>query len=308
MTTTFSPIPLAPDFYQLGTPFFPMYLSLGEDAMLIEGGISATFDIVVDQINALGVAPQRIKYIALTHTHTDHIGAVPRLKVRWPHLKTIGSPLAAKVLCNGHLLKQFKGVDGSISKIMQSKAEIHKIPDDLNEYDFKVDLIAQDNDRIDLGNGVAWTVHAIPGHSACQIAFHEEKAGHLAIGDATGFFNPEAGVFWPNYFESLPKYVYSIRKLARLNANRVVLSHHGCIDDGIDAFFENALTSTEAYHREMIERIAGGERLEDIALEKAKWVQSIADHMPFGIMTVLCQLLIKQSHKKNGNGDLHFKL
>jgi glyoxylase-like metal-dependent hydrolase (beta-lactamase superfamily II) len=310
MTAKFNPITVTPTFYQLGTPFFPMYLSIGKDAMLIEGGISATFDIVVEQIALLGIAPERIKYIALTHTHTDHIGALPRFKALWPHLKSIGSPLAAKILSGDNLLTSFKGDDSNISKIMQAKEEIQEIPPDLAEYNFKVDIIANDQDRFDLGNGVVWTAHAIPGHSACQIAYYEEKEGNLAIGDATGFYNPEEDVFWPNYFNSLSKYSDSIKKLARFQAQRIALSHNGIIvgDVNIYAFFERALKAAGAYHQEMLEHIEKGADPEAIALEKAKWVHSIADHMPFNIMPVLCRLMIKLSQKEIGNGGLNFQL
>ena len=308
MSKRFDPITLTPNFYQLGTPFFPMYLSVGRDAMLIEGGISATFDIVVDQIREMGINPERIKYVALTHTHSDHIGALPRLRKTWPHLKALGSPLAAKVLQNGDILKEFKGLDTSLSKIMQSKSEIENIPEELYDYNFQVDSVVNDNDRIDLGDGISWTAHVIPGHSACQAAYYEEKEGNLAIGDATGFYNPEKEVFWPNYFDSLPKYISSIRKLARFGANRIVLSHNGCIEGDTNGFLARALESTGAYHREMIDRTQAGENPKDIAMEKAQWVQSIADHMPFNVMPFLCRHLISMSQKENGNGDLDFNL
>ena len=93
-----NPITITQSFYQLGTPSFPAYLSLGDNGMLIEGGTGATFAIITEQIEELGIEPERIKYLTLTHTHPDHIGAMPHLKRQWPHLKIVASPIAAKIL------------------------------------------------------------------------------------------------------------------------------------------------------------------------------------------------------------------
>jgi len=92
------PITVTSHFYQLGTPAFPAYLSMGEEGMIIEGGTGPTSNIIVKQIEALGIDPQHIKYIVLTHTHADHIGAVPHLKIRWPHLKVLASSKGANAL------------------------------------------------------------------------------------------------------------------------------------------------------------------------------------------------------------------
>jgi alpha-L-fucosidase 2 len=49
-----SPIEITPNFYQLGTPPFPAYLSIGEDVMIIEGGTGPTTEIIIKQIETLG--------------------------------------------------------------------------------------------------------------------------------------------------------------------------------------------------------------------------------------------------------------
>jgi len=62
-----------PEFYQLGTQDFPVYLSMGDDGMIIEGGTGAFFPLIVNQIKELGIAPERIKYLALTpHPSRPH--------------------------------------------------------------------------------------------------------------------------------------------------------------------------------------------------------------------------------------------
>ena len=263
------PITVTPNFYQLATPAFPVYLSMGEEGMIIEGGTGPTSNIIVKQIEELGIDPQRIKYIVLTHTHADHIGAVPHLKILWPHLNVLASAMAAKTLSKAEMLKEFLWVDGNIANLMKGKGEIAELPAVLKDYDFKVDTIVKEGDRIDLGSGIGWTVYNAPGHSPCHIALYEEKEDTLIIGDTTGFYVPVKDVFWPNYFDSLESYLSSIRKLSTLNAKRLALSHNCVIAGNVGKHFEKALAATESYHTKLLKKINAGEDAEKVALENA---------------------------------------
>jgi glyoxylase-like metal-dependent hydrolase (beta-lactamase superfamily II) len=298
------PISITRSFYQLGTPSFPAYLSLGDNAMLIEGGTGATFAIIVEQIKELGIEPERIKYIALTHTHPDHIGAVPHLKRLWPHLKIAASSLAAKLLKSQRMIKEFRENDRTISEIMINKGEIAELPPELENYIFEVDKVVQEGDRLELGSGIVWTVHHTPGHSPCHISLYEEKEGTLAIGDATGFYVPEKGVFWPNCFDSLEAYCNSIRKLAALPARRGALSHNTVVDGWLEGYFQKAIKATESYHLEMLERLGKGEDPEKIALDKAKWVNSLTDIQTFEVMYNLAKLMLARSQSESGKKKL----
>ena len=301
---TFNPIKITQNFYQLGTSSFPAYLSLGEKGMIIEGGTGATFKIIVDQIEELGIDPSRIKFIVLTHTHADHIGAVPHLKSIWPHVKILASPVAAKTVSKKEMYKGFLYIDQAISEILKGKGEIASLPPALQDYSFAVDQVLEDGDTIDLGAGISWTVYHAPGHSPCHIALFEAREGTLDIGDTTGFYVPEKDFFWPNYFESLEKYCDSIRKLSRLPAQRIVLSHNCGIDGGVKKHFEKALKATEHYHQELIRRIKAGEDPEAIALEKAQWVSSFTDIQPFEAILGLAKLLIKRSQQEADKPNL----
>ncbi len=302
------PKTITPHFYQLGTPFFPAYLSVGEDAMLIEGGTGATSEIIVSQTRDLGIEPGRIKYIALTHTHGDHIGALPYLKSLWPHLKVIGGKRAPKFLESEKMKDHFFWLDDSISQIMKGKGEIAQLPEKLREYEFHVDIVVEEGQSVDLGSGVVWTAYNTPGHSNCHVSWRETHEEILIIGDAIGFHNPRENAFWPNYFVSLSDYCKSIRKLGGLSAKKAALSHNGVINSDVKKFLQRAMAATEAYHLEMIERSSKGEDPKAIALEKANWVNSIADHMPFRIMEPMCRLLINHSLSEAGNPELSFEL
>jgi 2-aminobenzoylacetyl-CoA thioesterase len=288
-------VQLTPHLYRLGTPAFPAYLSMGDDGMIVEGGTGPTFRIMVDQIRELGIDPERIKHIVLTHTHPDHIGAVPHFQRAWPHIHLHTSAVGAKILGKTELFKQFLLVDLGIAQLMKAKTEIDSLPDPVKQYHFKVDSVVKEGDRIHLGQGIVWHVYETPGHSPCHISLYEGKEKTLVLGDSTGFYVPQKDVFWPNYFESLEKYCESIKKLARLQADRALLSHNAVIRGGVRRHLEKAMAATGKYHRETVERINGGEAPEKIAMEKARFVDSLTDIQPFRIMYDMCELMIRNS-------------
>ena len=294
------PIEITPYFYQLGTKQFPAYLSICDEAMIIEGGTGPTTQIILDQIQQIGLDPQRIRYIALTHTHSDHIGAIPRLKRIWPWIKIVTSKKGADILKGNGILKEFLWIDRNITDLLKRKKEIEKAPEQLDNYDFGVDIVLKEGDKIDLGSGIVWHVHETPGHSPCHLAYFEEKEESLVIGDATGFYVPEKDVFWPNYFDSLEEYLNSIKKLSQLGAKRGVLSHNCVIEGNLTRYFDRAIEATLEYHEEMLRRVKDGENREEIAVDKANWVNSITDIQPYKVMLNLSKLLIKRSHEAKG--------
>ena len=214
--------------------------------------------------------------------------------------------MGAKILVKTELFKQFQLIDLGIAQLMKAKSEIDAMPEPVEDYAFRVDSVLKEGDRIDLGAGIVWNVYETPGHSPCHITLFEKKEGTLALGDTTGFYVPEKDVFWPNYFESLDKYCSSIRKLATLPAKRAILSHNAVIEGDVRKHLEKAMKATEEYHHELMTRLESGEISEEIAMDKARFVDSLTDIQPFSIMYDLCKLMIKNS-SVNGKED-HFTL
>jgi 2-aminobenzoylacetyl-CoA thioesterase len=300
------PIALTANLFQLGTQAFPAFLSLGEIGMLIEGGTGPTFPIILEQIRSLGINPERIKYIVLTHTHADHIGGIPHFKRVWPHVNVIASTGADKIFQKRDLFHEYLLADTAIAQMMKAKDEIDDLPPFLTEYHFGLDSTVKEGDKIDLGNGVVWDVYETPGHSPCHICFLERVEGTLVVGDATGFYVPEKDAFWPNYFVSLADYLNSIRKMAMLPAKRAVLSHNCVLYGKVREHLQYAMGATEKYHREILARLAAGESAEKIAIDKARFVDGITDIQPFRVMYDLSRLLINRSQK--ADADISFTL
>ncbi|MBW2709213.1 MAG: MBL fold metallo-hydrolase [Deltaproteobacteria bacterium] len=294
---TSKPIAITPNLYRLGTAAFPAFLSTGKVGMIIEGGTGPTAELIVEQIKSLGVDMKKIEYILLTHSHADHIGALPHLKRKWPHLKIVASGPCAKILGTRELYNEFLLVDLSIAQLMHAKSEIDKIPPTPEDYRFEVDLVVAGGDTINLGNGVIWEIIDTPGHSPCHISAYESTEKTLMVGDSTGFYVPEKDVVWPNYFLSLKTYVESIKKLAEFPAERAVLSHNAVVEGDVRRYLERAMQATREYHENILNQLNGGNSPESIALEGAQFVSTLTDIQPFKVFYDLCKLMINRSRK-----------
>jgi len=294
-------IRLGQDLYQLGTTKFPVYLSLGEAGLLLEGGTSATAGLIARQVASLGLAPERIRYLALTHTHADHIGAVPRLRQLWPHLELVAGPKAAAHLASPQALEQFLPADRMIQKIFVNNGQLDAPLPELEHYDFRVDRVLAQGESIDLGRGVVWTAHQTPGHSSCHVAYHAAGQGVAALGDMTGYFDPGLDLIWPNYFASLRDYLASILRLAQLSARLALLSHNGAVHGELSEFMHKALAATRVYHHQLCQRLADGEDQAALCRQEAQWVYGFAPIASPKAIDFLCGCLCRQSLK---SGDL----
>jgi glyoxylase-like metal-dependent hydrolase (beta-lactamase superfamily II) len=299
------PIQITPHLYQLGIPNFPAYLSLGEKAMLIEGGTGATSDIILKQIETLGIDPATISCLVLPHTHPDHVGAFPRFRALWPWMKIIAGEIGAKFLAKETFFKAFVPTDKHITDLLIQRSDISQPPSDMERFNFSVDETVREGDTIDLGKGVEWQVYVSPGHCPDHIALIEKKENTLAIGDTCGYHDPQRDIFWPNYFAGLETYCNSIRKLAALPAKRLLLGHNGVIEGDTAAHFHKAIKATEAFHQELLARVNAGEDKKEVAKEKAAWVFEFAPLAPLGGISFLNTQLINISLEERDK-DLFF--
>ncbi|MBI5523626.1 MAG: MBL fold metallo-hydrolase [Desulfarculus sp.] len=293
-------IPLGRDLYQLGTRKFPVYLSLGEVGMLIEGGTSPTAGLIAAQVASLGIDPQRIRYIALTHTHADHIGAVPRLRQRWLHLQVVAGAKAAAHLNSPKGLEQFLPADRMIQKIFVGTGQMEALLPEMEDYGLRVDRVLAQGDSLDLGRGVVWTAHETPGHSACHMAYHAAGQGVAALGDMTGYFDPDLDLVWPNYFASLGDYVASLLSMAQLPAGMALLSHNGAMSGDMREFLARALRETLVYHHQVCQRLAEGEDQAQLCQHEARRIHAFAPIASPKAIDFLCQCLCRQSRQAAG--------
>ena len=175
---------------------------------MVDAGLGTDFDRVLDEV-ARHIDPTRVRSIAITHEHLDHVNGLPR----WQRLgaRVIASPACADKLRAGH--------DPTSAMFG------HDIPT------LDVDDEVQDGDDVTLG-GRSHKVLLTPGHSPGSCCYWDADGGVLFSGD-TVFAQGGIGRFdFPD--GDVRILAESVLRLERLPV-RVLHAGHGPSVEGDDA-------------------------------------------------------------------------
>jgi len=295
--------------WMLGTTAYPMYLLRGDrEGAIIEGGISALGPLLDRQFRGLGVGPTYVRQAVITHAHPDHVMAVPFLRERFPGITVLASPAAAATLTKEKAVAFFRKIDAALADALHQSGAIadSPVPPALAENRIAVDRIVREGDVMAV-DGRSWTVLETSGHSDCSISLHDAGHGVLAVADATGFYVPAAGAWWPMYFSDYAAYVRSLDRLAALDAEIVCLSHNCAIRgrQEVRAYFAGAIAAVRQYHDQIVAAAKAGRPTSEIAAELAVEAHRRAPVLPVDFFQKNCDLLVKQSLRHEGLEPAH---
>lgn len=177
------------------------YLFRGPKAnILVDSGLPSGLNALASALRGVGLTPQAIDLIILTHEHFDHTGAVPGLDTA----ATIAThPLAANKI---HLHDEFATLEHAFG-------EPHTA--------FSVDSCLDDGFTVDTGNHRLRAIYT-PGHSSGGLSLLEEKRGLLVSGDTVFKGGTIGGVFGSGNISDM---IHSLRTLGTTQAKYLLPGH-----------------------------------------------------------------------------------
>ncbi len=295
------PVEVADRLWMLGTAAYPVFLVRGQnEGAIIEGGISALAVLLRRQFTKLGIGPDFVRQIVVTHAHPDHVMAIPLLREMFPGVTVVASARAAATLRAEKAIALFRQMDAALTASLIKDEVITEQPPPLPlaENCIAVDREVGEGDVIAVED-TAWTVLETPGHSDCSISLHDAARRMLLISDATGYYMPESNTWWPNYFTGYAAYVRSMERLAGLNAEVLCLSHNVAITgaEEVRAYFAGAIAATRQYHERIVAEAQSGKPSRQIAEELGAEIYQQTPVLPLEFFQKNCGLLVKQSLK-----------
>ncbi len=146
-----------------------------KDLSMIDAGLTGKGRYKLDAIKMLGIDISQIKRIVMTHTHLDHISALPEIRAEIPDAELWVHSAEAELLEKG----DERGVYGMDMFKNMCQAQ-YGLKDGV--FKLAVDRKLNDNDILEIG-GMSWEVIHIPGHSSGAIALYQRKQKILIPGD-----------------------------------------------------------------------------------------------------------------------------
>ncbi len=156
------------------------YLVRGKDGwMLVETGPASSAGVILEAVSQLGLKPEQLKFIAVTHIHLDHAGGLGLLAKHFKEARLVVHPKGAR-----HMIDPSRLIAGATEFWGKEKMEQYG---EVLPVDEERVLGAKEGDMIDLGDRKI-EIWETPGHAKNHVCYYDALTNGVFSGDALGVY------------------------------------------------------------------------------------------------------------------------
>lgn len=201
------------------------YLIRTERPCIVEVGTAGSATVLRDAVIRLGLSPEDLATIVVTHIHLDHAGGTGDMAALFPNAEIVVHERGARHLADpSRLMASAKMVWGDRLETLFG----HMRPTEAS----RIRSVAATGE-IDLGAGRKLVSHYAPGHAKHHMGLVDTVTGDLYVGDALGVYNPLTGDLRPATpppdFD-MDACLSTLRLFGDIGAQRLMFSHFGAVD------------------------------------------------------------------------------
>jgi glyoxylase-like metal-dependent hydrolase (beta-lactamase superfamily II) len=211
--------PIVPGVFGMGVPkgYVNAFLILSEDgAALVDTGLPKRSMRIEAALRGVGVPPDGLKHLLITHHHVDHTGSLAALAAE-TGANVYVHPLDAPIVrgqASGPPANRV-GVGRVLGPVVDRFAPAVT--------GTRIDHSLTDGETLDIAGGLE--VVFTPGHTAGHCSFLLPSRRVLFVGDAAGALMGRIGLPVGMYTEDMAQAKESVRKLAAMDFDTACFGH-----------------------------------------------------------------------------------
>jgi glyoxylase-like metal-dependent hydrolase (beta-lactamase superfamily II) len=205
------------------------YLIRSERPCLVETGTARSAEAVRSGLAELGIGPDDLATIVVTHIHLDHAGGAGTVAAMFPEAEVVVHERGARHLVDpDRLMASARRVFGDVLDDVFGLLE----PTEAQ----RVRALGEVG-SVELGGGRRLDAFHAPGHAQHHIGLVDSATGDLYVGDAAGVYVPETADLRPSTpppdFD-LDLAISSLHRFRDVEPTRLLFSHFGPVTDVAD--------------------------------------------------------------------------
>lgn len=283
--------------FNLPEPLIRVTGGSGGEAILILGtektglydcGMACFEDKLIANIHkALDNKNRTLDYIFLSHTHYDHIGALPYILKEWPDVKVCAGEKAVRVFASEGARRTMVELGNAAKEHFDSKVEI-------TADGMRVDIIMKDGDSVSLGKEKI-TAFVTKGHTDCSMSYLLEPQKILFASESTGVRNGTTFMY-PSILKSYNDAIESAYRMKQIDVNCIIGPHYGAVTQKeMKTFFDEFISAAKAERELIFKGIEEGLSDEEILErhKKAYWSKERGYNQPYPAYKLNAEITIR---------------
>jgi len=234
-----------------GLAWSPVYLLATQEPVLVEAGFHCAGRLYEEDIKSIidGRSP---KILFLTHVHWDHCGSTTYLKNIFPGLKVAASKRSAEIVKRPNAQELMQRLSQDVIPLVARADGINKDKLITGLFEpFVIDIILEDGQVIDIGDGLTVQVFATPGHTRDMFSYYIPEKRILFATESAGVLD-RANQLIPEFLVDYDLYMMSIQRLKKLDVDILCQGHHFVfVGDDVQRFFDRSLNEAEQFQNDV---------------------------------------------------------
>lgn len=255
------------------------FLIFGKEVTILHDcGMAYCYKGLIENIkNALAKHNRgHLDYILLSHSHYDHVGALPYVLENFPDATVIGAYKVEKVFDSEGARNTMRRL-GEAARDQYSDSKEPVLTDGL-----RVDYIAKDGDLIELGGGEFIKVIETTGHTDCSLTYLLQPQNLMFTSESTGIPRP-FGDLHTSILKSYHETINAAKKCKAEKPKHLLVPHYGLLPEELtEEYFDIYIQFAEAERDFIVSKYDEGMDYGQImnAYEERYWSDERSENQP----------------------------